>query len=238
MTYEEYVKELTLEINSLLKKFRLKTDKEDLKQEAYILIWELFQQGRLDKENYKGYFYNSFKYKLLQILEEEHKQGLWIKNSIYKADFTLTDCYSFNTDWENFIDPYLINLREKRKEYSKKYYEQNKEHKKKQTRKNYYIKKYGLEYWEKIRIENEKKKIQNETQNEKLIINELGSFLYNNCFIYRYQKTIKHKRIIISFSIKEYEKLGILVKDLLKDYLTRNNFEMRFTEKEIELFLK
>lgn len=98
MTYEEYYKELTPVIYQVLTKFKgLKTDKEDLIQEGYILIYEILD--KLEKaENYKSFFYTSFKNKLLNIHLEEHKQGLYLQvsNVLFKdgEEFDLFDVYN------------------------------------------------------------------------------------------------------------------------------------------------
>lgn len=122
MNFEEYMKELEPTINLLLNKFNIKTEKEDLYQEAIILIWELYEQGRLDKQNYKAYYYGALKNKLNNILLDEHKQGLWIT----------THQIEFENEYSNIdniiIDEYLEKLRLRRNELQNKRYKDNPEY--------------------------------------------------------------------------------------------------------------
>ena len=133
MTLEEYLEELKPVIKKTIKEFKtsLKMDREDMYQESYILLFSMLD--KLDTmEHYHSYFKVSLTNTYKKIRLEEHKQLLHITTSdrIVNEDGDEVSKIDLFGDMEteyNIIDPWLDNYFRYRKEYSKKYYQENKE---------------------------------------------------------------------------------------------------------------
>lgn len=145
LTFEELLKETEQSINKALYKYRyLKTEREELKQELLIHIWQVQEKGYLEKlENIKqvrAYIYRCCCNNLVDILIKEHKQGLWVTSSISKNDdFELTSLAKYTDNTLNcFYDRFLENYEKHLKEYRKQYYQKNKE----------YIQEYNKQYYQ------------------------------------------------------------------------------------------
>lgn len=126
-TFEQYYEEFKPAINRMLYRFKdLKTSREDLQQEAAILLWKLTDKLNT-MENPAPYFVSALRNVFIQILVDEHKQGLWATDSIYKQhdgkEFNLLDIGNHTTAFNyNFHDQWLENYYQKRREYCKEYY--------------------------------------------------------------------------------------------------------------------
>lgn len=148
MTYEDYLIKFDKLIKGVAYKFDLKMDYEDRVQEGYIILYEKLDNiNKIDNENEQAAFLktcmiNHFKY----INEKEHKQLLYITDSIYKEnntngdDFNLLENIEIN-DCRNLDckDDYI----EKRREYQKKY--------QKEYRNRPYYKEYRKRQYEKTK---------------------------------------------------------------------------------------
>ena len=111
----------------MVHKFRgLKTNRDDLQQEALILLWKLTDKLNT-VENPVAYFVAALRNIFVNILIDEHKQGLWSTDSIYKQydseEYNLLDVRNCTTDFNyNFYDPWLENYYKRRREYKREYY--------------------------------------------------------------------------------------------------------------------
>ena len=177
-TFEQYYEEFKPAINRMLYRFKdLKTSREDLQQEAAILLWKL--TDRLNTmENPIPYFVVALRNIFVNILIDEHKQGLWATDSIYKQhdgkEFNLLDIGNYTTAFNyNFHDQWLENYYHKRREYYKEYnsrpevkermkaYRQRPEVKAKQTeysRNYYYNNRERILEYQKTKNENHKER--------------------------------------------------------------------------------
>lgn len=88
MTFAEYATELEPTIRHLLGKYSgMKTEAEDLHQEALMLIWQI--KPKLDTaqgaDGYKKLFNAALQNRLKQITREEHLQLQWISQGMTEA---------------------------------------------------------------------------------------------------------------------------------------------------------
>ena len=126
-TFEQYYEEFKPAINRMVYRFKgLKTSREDLQQEAAILLWKLTDKLNT-MEKPISYFIAALRNIFTQILIDEHKQGLWATDSIYKQhnseEYNLLDRGNYTTAFNyNFYDPWLENYYQRRREYRKEYY--------------------------------------------------------------------------------------------------------------------
>ena len=142
-TFEQYYEEFKPAINRMVYRFKgLKTNREDLFQEALILLWKITDRLNTVNNPY-SYFVAALRNIFVNILIDEHKQGLWATDSIYKQydgeEFNLLDRGNYTTDFNyNFYDPWLENYYQKRREYKREYRTRPEVQK--------YIKEYNKEY--------------------------------------------------------------------------------------------
>ena len=88
MTFEQYVTELDPTIRHLLVKYNgMKTDAEDLYQEAMLLILQIMPKldAATGEDGYKKLFNTAFQNRLKQIYRDEHSQLLWISQGMTEA---------------------------------------------------------------------------------------------------------------------------------------------------------
>ncbi len=132
MTYEECLKEVEPVIYKVISNFKLKlrTDEEDLYQEACILLFNILQENK-DIEYIKAYFKVAFTNLLKTIRVEEHKQLLHITNSDIvenEEGETLSLIDQYSTDVELDVkDEWLENYIRYIREYKRKYYEEHRD---------------------------------------------------------------------------------------------------------------
>ena len=151
MTYEEWYKELQRVINNTIGDYKhlLKTEVEDIRQEAYILIFEIID--KLNEIQERGaspyaYYKQALKKKLAAMRLEEHKQLLHMEVSDIITDengeeVSLIDLYMKDNnellDFEiydecidkrkKYLQEYYIKNKEKMRQQHKEYYQKNKE---------------------------------------------------------------------------------------------------------------
>ena len=85
MTFEEYATELDPTIRNLLSKYSgMKTEAEDLYQEAMLLIMQIMPKldAATGEDGYKKLFNAAFQNRLKQIYRDEHSQLLWISQGM------------------------------------------------------------------------------------------------------------------------------------------------------------
>ena len=259
MEFEQLIKETTKTIDLALYKFkRLKTDREDLKQEIIIKIWQLNEEGKFEDitniDNLNKYIYRCAYNHLQSVLLKEHKQGLWVTESIYKDDgFMLTDLEAYtNSNIDFFYDEYLeykkeyfrkynIEHKEHLKEVRRKWYEEHKEEKKAYQKKYWYIKHHGEENWnkklEQEKVDAEAAKLKLKKEKELKPIELFEKFLFETCFIYNFIRIKKYNRYVIQFEVEDYYNQKVFIKDIILDYIKNNGFEFRINENKIE-FIK
>lgn len=114
MTYEDYMPELEPIIDSVCVKFAgAKTDREDLKQEAHlVLIKCLDKLQAAPGDRYKPLARMIVTNRFHEILREEHKRGQWAQCELSDAVLSM-DCGEVTS----FDDEYFKKAREKRREY-------------------------------------------------------------------------------------------------------------------------
>lgn len=177
-TFEQYLEELSPTINKLIYKYNgLKTEKEDLRQEATILLWSMMDKLN-PLENPKAYFAKCLNTLFFKILIDEHKQGLWVSGSptffVNGEEFDYLDIISEDSIHDIYIthDPWLENYLEKQREYhktyNKEYYQQHKEQHREYCR-NYNFNKYhnNPDFREKC-LQNRKQYCNNPENKEKI----------------------------------------------------------------------
>lgn len=256
--FEQIIKETTKTIDLVLYKFkRLKTDREDLKQEIIIKIWQLNEEGKFenitDINSLNKYVYKCAYNHLQSVLLKEHKQGLWVTESIYKDNFELTDMVEYTDNTLNFFyDEYLEYKKEYFKKYNiehkehirevrKKWYEEHKEEKKAYQKKYWFIKHYGEDNWnkklEKEKADAEVAKLKLRKEKELEPIKLLEKFLFETCFIYNFARIKKYNKYVIQLEIEDYYNQKVFIKDMILEYIRNNEFEFRINENKVE-FIK
>lgn len=162
-TFADYYTKLERVIDICIKKYDgLKSEKDDLKQEAYILLFENIDKIN-EVDNYEAFFTQVLKNKYYGILVDEHKQGLHSTISLnYKKEDDDCDLLDFVDNAKEFIygfsdewyETYLKKRRQYDREYKKrpevraKFYEYRKEYEKRpyvkkrisDKKKQYYVK--------------------------------------------------------------------------------------------------
>lgn len=164
-TFEQYYEEFKPAINRMVYRFKgLKTSREDLQQEAAILLWKLTDKLNT-MEKPISYFIAALRNVFSKILVDEHKQGLWATDSIYKQhdseEYNLLDRGNYTTAFNyNFYDPWLENYYQRRREYYREYCSRP-EVKTKRTeysRNYYYNNRERILEYQKIKNENHKER--------------------------------------------------------------------------------
>ena len=214
-TFEQYLEELSPTINKLIYKYNgLKTEKEDLRQEATILLWSMMDKLN-SLENPKAYFAKCLNTLFFKILIDEHKQGLWISASstffVDGEEFDYLDIVSTDSVSNIYIthDPWLENYLEKQREYhrayNKEYYEKHKEQHREYYRNYNYHKYHNDPNFREKRLESRKKYYNNPENREKIRA-------CSRRYYYRHAEKRKEyakeyrQRPVVKEKIKEYHK--------------------------------
>ena len=114
MTYEDYIPELEPIIDSVCLKFSgAKTDREDLKQEAHLVLIKCMDKlEAAPGDKYKPLARMIVTNRFREIIREEHKRGQWAQCELSDAVLSM-DCGEVTS----FDDEYFKKAREKRREY-------------------------------------------------------------------------------------------------------------------------
>ncbi len=123
-TFEDYYVKLENVIDIWINKYKgMKTESEDLKQEAYILLFSNVDKLN-EKEEFEAYFAGMLKNVFNQLLKIEHEQGLWIESS-FSSNVDGEELNLLNTiesgQLQNVRDPWLEEYYKKRRDYQKEY---------------------------------------------------------------------------------------------------------------------
>ena len=148
LNFEDIYEEITNTVNLVIYKFRdrLKADRQDLEQELFIKIFnelEKIEDVRNKSEDWQGYVYVMCLNHLRALELEEHKQGLWLNNSydgMCYLDDEYTDdrfvCQHISNTRIDIKDPFLEWYYSHKREYNKKWREENPDYYKEYNKKN------------------------------------------------------------------------------------------------------
>lgn len=137
LDFEELYEDVIGPINRVLYKFRdrLKADRQDLEQELLIKIFkeiDKIEKVKNESEDWQGYVYVMCLNYLKTLELEEHKQGLWLNNSydgMCYLDGEYTDdrfvCQHISNTGIDIKDPFLEWYYSHKREYNKKWREEN-----------------------------------------------------------------------------------------------------------------
>lgn len=218
MTYEYYYNELKQEILRLVNRFYgLRTSKDDLIQEGYILIFEI--KDKLDEvQEFHSYFYKAFRNRLLKILIEEHKSGVWLETP-YKYEGNLNNELLFN-----MCDTWLMEYEQKQRDYYKKWYQEHKEEMLEYQKKYYQEhREEKLEYYKKWANDNREKRLEYQ---KKWVANNKEKVAQSkkNCYEKNKEKNLEYQK-------KYYQEHKEEIKQKQKEYYKRRKEKLENAKK-------